>query len=156
MKVREVAPQVDASKLLAGAQFVDAFSLDVDGRTLDAWSAAEKAFGRLPAWIDALLRLRNMIVTPLGLKTSGANEPARAMIGMFPVLSETPDRVIAGFNDKHLDFRVVVDIATFPDTQQVTATTLVLTHNLLGRAYLAIIMPFHRLIVPAMMRQIVS
>ena len=156
MKVREVAPQVDASKLLAGAQFVDAFSLDVDGRTLDAWSAAEKAFGRLPAWIDALLRLRNMIVTPLGLKTSGANEPARAMIGMFPVLSETPDRVIAGFNDKHLDFRVVVDIATFPDTQQVTATTLVLTHNLLGRAYLAIIVPFHRLIVPAMMRQIVS
>jgi hypothetical protein len=78
------------------------------------------------------------------------------MIGMFPVLSETPDRVIAGFNDKHLDFRVVVDVATFPDTQQVTATTLVLTHNLLGRAYLAIIMPFHRLIVPAMMRQIVS
>ena len=78
------------------------------------------------------------------------------MIGMFPVLSETPDRVVAGFNDKHLDFRVVVDVATFPDNQQVTATTLVLTHNLLGRIYLAIIKPFHRLIVPAMMRQILS
>jgi hypothetical protein len=156
MKVREVAPQVDPSKLLAGAQFVDAFSLEVDGRALNAWHAAEKAFGRLPAWIDALVRLRNMIVAPLGLKTSAAKEPARGMIGMFPVLSETPDRVVAGFNDRHLDFRVVVDVATFPDTQQVTATTLVLTHNLLGRAYLAIIIPFHRLIVPALMRQIVS
>ena len=95
-------------------------------------------------------------VTPLGLKTSATKEPARGMIGMFPVLSETPDRVVAGFNDKHLDFRVVVDVATFPDNQQVTATTLVLTHNLLGRIYLAIIKPFHRLIVPAMMRQILS
>jgi len=40
MKVREVAPQVDPSKLLAGAQFVDAFSLEVDGLALDAWHAA--------------------------------------------------------------------------------------------------------------------
>ena len=33
------------------------------------------------------------------------------------------------------------------------ATTLVLTHNWLGRTYLAVIMPFHRLIVPAMLRK---
>jgi hypothetical protein len=156
MKVSEVPPTVNSGTLLAGAQFVDAFSLEVDGGALDARHAAEKMFARSPAWIDALLRLRNMIVAPLGLKTSGAKETVREMIGMFPVLSETPDRLVAGFNDKHLDFRVVVDVATFPDNQQVTATTLVLTHNLLGRAYLAIIMPFHRLIVPAMMRQIVS
>ncbi|MGL4560515.1 MAG: DUF2867 domain-containing protein, partial [Afipia sp.] len=32
--------------------------------------------------------------------------------------------------------------------------TLVMTHNLLGRAYLATIMPFHRIIVPAMLRQV--
>ncbi|MFN5667591.1 DUF2867 domain-containing protein, partial [Bradyrhizobium sp.] len=30
---------------------------------------------------------------------------------------------------------------------------LVLTHNWLGRTYLAVIMPFHRLIVPAMLRK---
>jgi hypothetical protein len=156
MKVREVPPTVNSGKLLAGAQFVDAFSLEVDGRTLDARQAAQKMFARSPAWIDALLRLRNMIVAPLGLKTSGANEKARETIGLFPVLSETPDRLVAGFNDKHLDFRVVVDVATFPDNQQVTATTLVLTHNLLGRVYLSIIMPFHRLIVPAMLRQVAA
>jgi Protein of unknown function (DUF2867) len=156
MKVREVPPTINSGKLLAGAQFVDAFSLEIDGRTLDARQAAQQMFARSPGWIDALLRLRNMIVAPLGLKTSGAKETVREMIGIFPVLSETPDRLIAGFNDRHLDFRVVVDVATFPDNQQITATTLVLTHNLLGRAYLAIIMPFHRLIVPAMMRQIAS
>jgi hypothetical protein len=154
MKVREVPPSVNPGKLLAGAQFIDAFSLEFDGRTLDAREAAERMFARSPAWIDALLRVRNMIVAPFGLKTSAASETQpRGMIGIFPVLSETPDRLVAGFNDRHLDFRVVVDVATFPESQQVTATTLVLTHNRLGRAYLAIILPFHRLIVPAMMRQ---
>jgi hypothetical protein len=32
----------------------------------------------------------------------------------------------------------------------------VLTHNLLGRTYLAIIRPFHRLVVPAMLRQVAA
>jgi uncharacterized protein DUF2867 len=157
MKVREVHPSADLDELLAGAQFADAFSLEVDGRALDARKAAEKIFARSPAWIDALLRLRNMIVTPLGLKTSAASETTpRGTIGMFPVLSETPNRLVAGLDDKHLDFRVVVDVAASGQGQDVTATTLVKTHNLLGRIYLAIILPFHRLIVPAMMRQIAS
>jgi hypothetical protein len=73
MNVREVPPSVDLDELLAGAQFADAFSLEVDGRALDARKAAEKIFARSPAWIEALLRLRNLIVTPLGLKTSAAS-----------------------------------------------------------------------------------
>jgi hypothetical protein len=34
------------------------------------------------------------------------------------------------------------------------ATTLVLTHNWLGRVYLAIILPFHRRIVRALLRKL--
>jgi len=55
-----------------------------------------------------------------------------------------------------LDFRVVVDVVRSGSSQSVTATTLVLTHNWLGRAYLAIILPFHRLIVPSMLRQVAA
>ena len=47
------------------------------------------------------------------------------MIGIFPIVSEQPERLVAGFNDKHLDFRIVVDVATSGDARQVTATTLV-------------------------------
>ena len=72
------------------------------------------------------------------------------------MVSETPDRLVAGFNDRHLDFRVVVDVATTERGQSVTATTLVLTHNWLGRTYLAIILPFHRLVVRAMLRQVAA
>ena len=75
---------------------------------------------------------------------------------MFPVLSETPGQLIAGFNDHHLDFRIVVDVAPVDGgrDQEITATTLVLTHNLLGRAYLTAIMPFHRLITRSMLGQV--
>jgi hypothetical protein len=76
------------------------------------------------------------------------------MIGLFPIVSETPDRLVAGFNDKHLDFRVVVDVAASGAARNVTATTLVKTHNWLGRTYLAIILPFHRLVVRSLLRQV--
>jgi hypothetical protein len=155
MTVVEIAPEVDQAALLAGAQFADAYSIAVGGGALDARQAAERMITRQPRWAEALLALRNILVRPFGLKTSGASRTApREMIGIFPVVSETPDRLVAGFNDSHLDFRLVVDVAPLGDRQRVTATTLVLTHNWLGRIYLAVIMPFHRLIVPAMLRQV--
>jgi len=157
MTVLEITPDVDRDALLACAQFVDAYSIAVDDGKLDARHAAERMVLRQPRWAEALLTLRNMLVTPLGLKTSGANRTMpREMIGIFPIVSETPGQLVAGFNDSHLDFRFVVDVATSGDRQQVTATTLVLTHNLLGRTYLALILPFHRLIVRAMLRQVAA
>jgi hypothetical protein len=155
MKVREVTPEIDPATLLAGAQFIDAYRIAVASAGLDARKAAEKMFSRSPHWIETLLRLRNLTVAPFGLKTSGEAEPAAGgMIGIFPVVSETPERLVAGFDDHHLDFRVVVDVAPQGGGQQVTMTTLVLTHNWLGRTYLAVIMPFHRLIARAMLRQV--
>ena len=113
--------------------------------------------GRAPRWIDALVTLRNILVAPFGLKTSGASATAsRDMIGIFPVISQTPDRLVAGFNDSHLDFRVVIDVAAHGAGQQITATTLVKTHNRLGRTYLAIILPFHRLVVRSMLAQVAA
>ena len=155
MTVQEITPSVDTDALLAGAQFADAFRVEVADPALDARHAAERMMARQPRWAEALVKLRNMLVAPFGLKTSGASATApREMIGIFPILSQTPDRLIAGFNDSHLDFRVVVDVAASGTARSVTLTTLVLTHNWFGRSYLAIIMPFHRLIAPALLRQV--
>lgn len=157
MTVREATPPADTAALLAGAQFADAFSLDIGGPTLSARQAAERILARPPRWTRTLLALRNLLVAPFGLKTSGARQgPQYDMIGIFPVVAESADRLVAGFNDRHLDFRVVVDVARSPDAQKVTATTLVLTHNRFGRSYLAVVRPFHRRIVPAMLRQVTA
>jgi len=157
MNVHIVQPPADTAALLAGAQFADAFSIAIDNPALDARHAAERMMARQPRWIETLTSLRNILVTPLGLKTSGESRAApREMVGIFPIVSQTPDRLVAGFNDKHLDFRVVVDVATSGASQKVTLTTLVLTHNWLGRTYLAVIMPFHRLIVRTLLRQVAA
>ena len=157
MKVHAVDPEIDTGALLAGAQFSDAYSVVVDEAGLDARHAAEKMLGHSPRWIERLLALRNVLVAPFGLKKPVPTRTSTAdTIGIFPVVSETPDRLVAGLNDKHLDFRVVVDVASSGHGQRVTATTLVLTHNLLGRVYLAIILPFHRLVVRALLRQVAA
>jgi hypothetical protein len=155
MMIREVTPDVDKESVLSGAQFADAFRVTVPEAGLDARSAAERIFSRSPRWVEMLLELRHRIVAPFGLKTSAAHEAkAAGMVGIFPVLSETPERLVAGFNDHHLDFRVVVDVLPAGSGREVTATTLVLTHNWLGRAYLTAIMPFHRMIAKTLLKQV--
>jgi len=141
--------------LLPGAQFGDCFRVTIDDGALDARQAAEHMFQHQPGWISTLMKLRNIMVAPFGLKRPAHRKALTAdSIGPFPVISETPQRLVAGFDDKHLDFRIVIDVAGNAPGRQVLATTLVRTNNLLGRVYLTIIMPFHRIIVPAMLRRI--
>ena len=158
MKVREVDPDVDPGALLPGAQFIDAYRIAVE----DA-AARRAAGGGKNAGARAALDRRPAepaqshrgAVRPEDLRRRTQSGTAD-IIGLFPVVSQTPDRLVAGFDDKHLDFRVVVDVAGSGGSRNVTATTLVLTHNLLGRVYLAIILPFHRLVVRAMLRQVAA
>ncbi|MGY8710661.1 DUF2867 domain-containing protein [Bradyrhizobium sp. 18BD] len=155
--VREVKPEVDAGAVLSGAQFMDAFRVEIGAAAVTAREACTRMVLNGPRWIDALTRLRNLLVTPFGLKTSGEGAYAPGgLIGLFPVLSETPERLIAGFNDSHLDFRIVVDVAGDAARRQVTVTTLVKTNNFLGRTYLTLITPFHKLVARGMMGRIVE
>ena len=108
--------------------------------------------GRRPRWVDVLLMLRNFAVAPFGLKRGAPMGSGR--IGIFPVVSASPERVVMGFDDAHLDFRVVIEVAPEAGGHRVTATTFVRTRNRLGRLYLAVVKPFHRAIVPAMLAQV--
>lgn len=142
--------------LFPRALMSDAYRLIVEEEALDASTAANRMFGRMPWWIRALMAMRNRLVTPLGLKT-GCDEAITMSrrIGFFPIVTETPERVVLGLDDKHLDFRIAVDVTKLEGARrQTTVTTLVRTHNLLGRLYLAAVLPFHRMIVPAMLTQV--
>ena len=150
--------KADVRDLLPEADFADAFSLVVDDPGLDAVAAAHRAMDRPPGWIASLMGLRDFLVRPLGLRTRHDKASMRVeRIGAFPVLSQTPQRVVMGLDDRHLDFRLAVDVAVLDARRrQVTATTLVRTHNLLGRAYLTLVLPFHRRIVPEIMARVAA
>ena len=142
--------------LLAGAQFGDSYCMTVSGQSLDAIRATRRVLGRTPRWIAGLMAMRNLLVKPFRLKIA-PGQTSRVSIGMFPVISESAAKVVLGLDDRHLDFRVLVEVEELGMGRQVvSASTIVKTHNLLGRAYLAIVKPFHRIIVPAMLAQVVS
>ena len=128
----------DAERILPGHQFADAYKVPAP-RGVDAIAATHMAFARGgPWWIRALTGLRNRLGRIVGLKPAPASG--------FPVIRQAPDEVVLGLDDKHLDFRIVVTVAA----GFATVTTLVRWHNAWGRAYLAAIMPFHRVIAARM------
>lgn len=147
----DVTPEVRA--LLPGADFADAFARTVEDPSLDAIGASHRAIENPPRWLAALTGLRDAIVRPLGLRTSGdARFACQERIDFFPVLSSTPERVVLGLDDRHLDFRLVIDVTALDARRRkVVVSTLVQTHNRLGRLYLAMVAPFHRRIVPTML-----
>ncbi len=130
-------PCADAERILPGHQFADAYKVPVP-HGLDAIEATRLAFAHGPLWIRSLMGLRNRLGRLVGLR------PAPA--GGFPVVRESAGEVVLGFNDRHLDFRVVVAVAG----GFAALTTIVRWHNVWGRAYLTAIMPFHRAIAARM------
>ncbi|MBL4863928.1 DUF2867 domain-containing protein [Parvibaculum lavamentivorans] len=138
--------------VLPDADFADEYFIDVPGSSINAVSTAERVMGRQPAWVSGLMKLRGIIVTPLGLQHRHMD--TRDTIGNFPVISKSSQRVVVGLDDKHLDFRLVLEcVPSGENTTKISATTLVQTHNFLGRAYLQTILPFHKIIVPQMLAQ---
>lgn len=117
--------------------FLDCFSVESD---LTPRQAAE-IITTFPSWAMVLVRLRGLLVAPFGLSKSGPEAPDK--VGIFPVEYDGETEVIAGFDDRHLDFRVSVH----SEAGRVSLATWVHRHNLGGRLYLAVILPFHILIV---------
>lgn len=116
--------------------FVDCYRSET---TADVDQAAKQAMS-FPFWVSGLMWLRNKIVAPFGLRTDLTEGET---IGFFPIETRNDFEVILGFNDKHLDFRISI----LTDGTHAFGATWVRRHNWLGRAYLAMIMPFHVLIM---------
>ena len=112
-----------------------------------------------PKWIRKLLKLRDRLVGRFGLKIAKKSTPALPetincgdQLGIFKVLDKNDKEVILGENDKHLNFRVSLYLQQQPAQQQLLCTTTVHYNNRWGRIYFFFVKPFHRIIVPAMIK----
>jgi hypothetical protein len=123
-------------------------------------------FAHLPNWFRQLLILRDRIVAPFGLRPSGAADrkpieikPVYAVgekIARFTLFGQNDAEIVTGGDDKHLDFRVSVRRLTEAGASRVAPTTTVSPHNVFGRAYLFVILPFHRLGVSTLLANAVE
>ena len=122
---------------IQAADFLDCYAVKSE---LLPRQAAE-IITNFPVWARFLVKLRNFLATPFGLSKDGP--PASDKVGAFPVETDSRHELIAGFNDKHLDFRISV----ISQNGQVYLATWVHPNNIAGRLYLKTILPFHILIV---------
>lgn len=131
-----LAPESALHAYMRRGDFLDCYSVAAD---LPPRRAAE-IITDFPGWAKALLLIRRIVTLPFGLDNDGPDVPDR--LGIFPVDRESAEEVIAGFDDKHLNFRVCVR----SEAGRVSLATWVHPHNPGGRLYLSLILPFHILI----------
>lgn len=118
-------------------------------------------FSHQPSWIRQLTGVRDVIVAGFGLKTARhlatlASGAKTDRVGIFKVYSTGETEIVLGEDDKHLDFRLSILCSGGPapeSSRLLTVTTVVHCHNLLGRAYILAIAPFHRMVVKASLRR---
>lgn len=142
------------SRFLHEADFADAFQAPVKqpaASTVDLFFAI---FGHHPLWVKLILLARHRIGEVFGLAAATTQElmhPTRKpsyrvgqTIGPWPIYFMGDDELIAGRENKHLDFRLSVLKQGKGPTASVVVTTFCCTHNRFGRAYLRLIGPFHK------------
>jgi hypothetical protein len=123
-------------------------------------------FAHHPWWAKWLLLARTRIVSLFGLKGPAAADFNRVetmsgyavgdKIARFTLFSLSEAEIVTGGNDKHLDFRVVVSRVHEDGVDKVVLSTVVSPHNFLGKAYLFLILPFHKFGVRSIMSNAVA
>ncbi len=152
--------------------YIDSYQIEFyDKRNnITSTEIGKSFFANGPQWIDKLFAFRNRIVVIFGLKTTGGISDRQKCLdkfnceqgdqfGLFKVLSKTNSEVILGENDKHLNFRVSLlqeQIQNRSDTKLLTISTTVEFNNWFGRLYFLPVRPFHKLIVPTIMKEMIK
>jgi Protein of unknown function (DUF2867) len=127
-------------------------------------------FSSAPDWVQRMMTFRNRIAAIVGLKTSSPNidrktildnfkcEPGE-VLGLFKIFDVNEKEVIMGEDDKHLNFRVslfINEVLGEPNKKQITISTVVIFNNWFGKLYFLPVKPFHKLIVPLMLKGIIK
>ena len=142
-RLRDSLPQVD---------YLDSYSIGVARPDQSMICLYAAALDHLPRVFKHLLVLRSILVRPFGIGGISYRDLTRPIdtgrsysvgdkLGRWTLYGQYPDELIAGADDKHLDFRVSV---LREGRSRVLLSTAVMTHNAFGRAYLTTILPFHR------------
>jgi hypothetical protein len=111
-------------------------------------------FAHHPLWMKLLLIARNKVASLAGLDAPTASEILHVQIrdryavgdkiGVWPIFWLSDDEIVAGRNNKHMDFRLSVLKMPDGDRTSVVVSTICSVHNLSGKLYLFFIIPFHR------------
>jgi hypothetical protein len=140
-------------KLIQQAFFSDSYRVPLARRDASVVDIFFAVFGHHPAWLKAILLARHRAGALFGLRAARTAQilaPARAAgyrpgqhIGPWPIHFLGERELVAGANDKHLDFRVSVLKQIGEQGDSAIISTVCRAHNGFGKLYLRLIAPFH-------------
>ncbi len=141
-------------QMVDGAYFRDSYSAPLSKRHENMADIFLDLFGHHPAWVKTILLARNRLAAACGLDVPEASDIKNPtlkssyhvgdVIGPWPIFSLTDDELVAGRNNKHLDFRLSLLREERDGQAHVIVSTLCDVHNLAGKIYLFFIIPFHK------------
>ena len=141
-------------EMIRNAYFHDSYRAPLTREGLGIVEVFFALFGHTPIWVKLILIVRNAVAKAVGLEAPTVVEIMKPnmrseyrvgdKIGPWPIFFIADNEIVAGRNNKHLDFRVSVLKAADGDATSVVVSTICSVHNLLGKIYLFFIVPFHR------------
>jgi hypothetical protein len=141
-------------ELIERAYFRDSYRVLLSRRELGVVDIFFGIFGHHPPWMKLLLIVRNKVASLAGLDAPTAADILHVeikdryvvgdKIGVWPIFWLSEDELVAGRNNKHLDFRLSVLKVPDGDRTSVVVSTICTVHNLSGKLYLFFVVPFHR------------
>lgn len=155
-------PESGIARAYESTHLADAYSIELPaGASTNPELLARFIFAQQAPWVGHLMAVRDAVVGRAGLKTAKqltalGSASGTGRLGIFKIYSTSPTEVVLGEDDKHLDFRLSVLCTKQPSPggkPHLTLSTVVHCHNRLGRLYILVIAPFHRLIVQSSLRR---
>ena len=140
--------------LIRNAYFHDSYRAPLVRLELGIIDIFFALFGHTPRWMKLLLIVRNAATRLAGLEAPTVAEIMKPevrqtygvgeKIGPWPIFFIGDNEIVAGRNNKHLDFRLSVLKTMDGDALSVVVSTICTVHNVFGKIYLFFIIPFHR------------
>src|SRR5262249_17114104 len=151
--------------LVRTCDFRDSYRVPLSHPGLGAAEIFFAVFGHTPFWMKAMLILRNALARLAGLEVPTVTEIMKPEVrtayrvgdklGPWPVFFVGENEIIAGRDNRHMDFRLSVLKETDGAAADVVVSTICSVHNLFGKIYLLLIVPFHRAGVQALLSRAV-
>ena len=153
-------------ELIGAAYFHDSYRAPLARPDLGIVGVFFALFGHTPLWMKLLLIARNAAARLVGLEAPTVREILRPAvrseyrvgekIGPWPIFFIDDNEIVAGRNNRHLDFRLSVLKAGTGEAADVVVSTICTVHNVFGKIYLFFIIPFHRTGVRSLMSNAVA
>jgi hypothetical protein len=140
--------------LIEHADFRDAYRAPLRRSELSVVEIFFGIFAHRPGWMDLMLIARNKAAALAGLEVPTTSEIMNMekrdryfvgeKIGPWPIFFLGPDELVAGRDNKHMDFRLSIMKVHDGTRPGVIVSTLCVVHNKFGQCYLSSVIPFHK------------